>query len=413
MTQYSSLVMFPLFTGNSATRLQTGNSNNFFIPSVPTIQQQPQPNTTPQYGNQYMTRAPQNNQSYTNQMGYPNDNFQLNPSDFLGVPHGQDVQISNEGEVMDISSTPVINFSQKPDNPNLYNTSPANPLYQQTPPSVTPLFPSQQVMLENSLMASYLPEESPPQPHPSLSSTPSTSSQAVQYGYPTPGQYDPSYPTTPMQQQQQTYCSHQVRKTSNETTTPIDPNYANLNGRRGSEHDSVGMVDPNVQLIAEQMRRLEKQQMEQLREIEKQQNIATGQYLQLLQQYVADSANQPSEQVQRDLITVLSNPMSVEILKSILLQEKEPQRTHTAGATPTVSIKRESLSPQQSSSDLKATCSLDPFSQQVISLSQLPKVCFNNTQPPNFKLQKKKFNIYLAMFFGLWISEIVKFSSKS
>ena len=68
--------------------------------------------------------------------------------------------------------------------------------------------------------------------------------------------------------------------------------------------------------LAEQMKNLEQQQLNQLREIEKQQTYATQQYLQLLQQYIS----QTSEEQQQVLQSALSDPNSVEILKTILLQ---------------------------------------------------------------------------------------------
>lgn len=334
-------------------------------------------NQPAQYGNQYLPRAgiPQGEQPYPNQISFQNgsgESFQLNPSDFLNIPQPQEVQMRPErGEVMDLGTTPIIGFNQSGSSPSM--------LYQQqTTTAATPLFPpmqtSSQTLMENpSLLTSYVPEI-PSQSHPSLSPTPTTSTEAIYvYGAERYTPIPDSYPATPIQPQ-----AYQSRKTSGDLTVPLVtspiPDSAYNKGRRGSAPE--GVVDPNVQIIAEQMRRLEEQQIEQLREIEKQQTMATSQYLQLLQQYLADSVNQPSEQQQRDLASVLSNPSSVQILKSILLQEKEMMPPTGGVRPPNVTIKQESISPQQSSTDLKS-CSLDHLSQQILSFPQLPKVRYN------------------------------------
>ena len=72
----------------------------------------------------------------------------------------------------------------------------------------------------------------------------------------------------------------------------------------------------SMDFLAEQMKNLEHQQLKQLREIEKQQSYATQQYLQLLQQFIS----QTSQEQQQVLQSALSDPNSVEILKTILLQ---------------------------------------------------------------------------------------------
>ena len=72
----------------------------------------------------------------------------------------------------------------------------------------------------------------------------------------------------------------------------------------------------SMSLLAEQMKDLEQKQLKQLREIEQQQTYATQQYLQLLQQYIS----QTSQEQQQVLQSALSDPNSVEILKTILLQ---------------------------------------------------------------------------------------------
>lgn len=83
---------------------------------------------------------------------------------------------------------------------------------------------------------------------------------------------------------------------------------------KGSE--STKYPQGNMDFLAEQMKNLEHQQLEHLREIEKQQSLATQQYLQLLQQYIS----QTSQEQQQVLQSALSDPNSVEILKTILLE---------------------------------------------------------------------------------------------
>ena len=84
---------------------------------------------------------------------------------------------------------------------------------------------------------------------------------------------------------------------------------------------SEPLTDSSLQLLAEQMQQLERQQFQQLKEIEKQQSIATQQYLGLLHRYIDQSGSHTSRQQQQVLQSVLSDPSSVHILKTILLQE--------------------------------------------------------------------------------------------
>ena len=81
------------------------------------------------------------------------------------------------------------------------------------------------------------------------------------------------------------------------------------------------LPETNLQLLAEQMQQLEQQQFQQLKEIEKQQTRATQQYLGLLHRYISQSGSHTSQQQQQVLQSVLSDPSSVHILKTILLQE--------------------------------------------------------------------------------------------
>jgi MAX-like protein X len=261
-------------------------------------------------------------------------NSTFSPTPFLAIP--QESRMKAEGDSMDLGTPPSMATPIRSNVPS-YNAPPTT-IYQQSShptPSYIPLAASQLILeSDKSMMTPYIDEiQTTP-----IGSTPVT--PTPNYGF-----------NSDMQQQ--------MFMGGGYGTTPIQS--SNHGSRRSSGQEPLIESVSNVHFIAEQMKRLEKQQLEQLREIEKQQSLATEQYLELLNQYIANSSGReghPSQEQQRELASVLSNPSSVEILKSILLQDKSPKNMVTVPvappiATPTISIKQETMSPQQSSNNLK------------------------------------------------------------
>ena len=124
----------------------------------------------------------------------------------------------------------------------------------------------------------------------------------------------------------------QQRKTSSElhspfTSPPQPPGAQQLFSPQqltsGGRNEPSLPGEANLQVLAEQVQLLEQQQYQQLKEIEKQQSQATQEYLNLLQQYIAQSGSHPSQQQQQVLQSVLSDPATVNILKAVLLRGGE------------------------------------------------------------------------------------------
>lgn len=425
--------MFPPFIGSTqvntpyqaslATPPQQPTANNPFFMSPSILEStQTQTNTT-QYGNQtpFMSSStkPMNiSQEQQPMLTYPHQIdrgysggdrvYGLSPSAFLNPPQAQEVRVRTESDaMMEFGTPPIANYPLKSElntrtdlscshsqfnpvtTPTQYEpaTTPTT-MYQQqqsshpsTPtPSLFPQIPMESVVLNEgkvpSLLTQYLEEEKilPSQPHPPLNPSPEQTPPPM-YSYSTPHQplYRPqqpnglesTFPTTPIQ-----HHTPSLRKLSNEFTTSPEFNLP----EKGSGQEEM-FVDPNIHFIAEQMKRLEQQQLEQLREIEKQQDIATKQYLGLLQQYLSESTDQPSQQQQQNLTSVLSDPASVQILKTILIQGGETALTTNP---PPVSVKKEAISPPQEPSTVgqgpKMPSSSSGSISKFISPAQLAKV---------------------------------------
>ena len=421
----STQMNIPPYQASVATPPQQPTANNpfFMQPSILECTQS-QSNTT-QYGNQppFMSSStkpmniPQEEQpmlTYPHQVGsgYSGGDriYGLSPSAFLNPPQAQEVRVRAENDsMMEFGTPPAANYPLKSElnartdlscshsqfnpvtTPTQYEpaTTPTT-MYQQqqsshpsTPtPSLFPQMPMESVVLSEgkvpSLLTQYLEEEKvlPSQPHPSLNPSPEqTPPTMYSYSGPQPTLYRPqqsnglesTFPTPPIQPH-----GSSLRKLSNEFTTPPEFNQP----EKGSNQEEM-FVDPNMHFIAEQMKRLEQQQLEQLREIEKQQDIATKQYLGLLQQYLSESTDQPSQQQQQNLTSVLSDPASVQILKTILIQGGETALTTNP---PPVSVKKEAISPPQEPPTVaqapKMPASSTGSIAKFISPAQLAKVKF-------------------------------------
>lgn len=306
--------------------------------------------------------------------------YHMSPSAYLNTPGGtQEVRLRTGSESMDLgSASSAYPHLKDHTHSSTHSLNQGKPYQKQ--PVATPLFTTE----ETSPPIMYLQPDSsrphPPTPGPAHQSAKHQSIMQLYSNYSQSSLYmqhgDSSYQATPTQTLQ---------------PYPIGEGMPGrgVSANTGHAYPKQGGVDQDMQFIAEQMKRLEEQQLEQIREIEKQQSIATQQYLQLLQQYVSESGEQPTQQQQRDLAAVLSNPASVQILKSILTHDKvpsaaTPQTTPPSNMTPPLVVKQELVSPQQSSLDLQAmaVAAGDSFSlpsQPSISASpsQIVKVLVN------------------------------------
>ncbi|XP_019848726.1 PREDICTED: MLX-interacting protein-like isoform X2 [Amphimedon queenslandica] len=278
----------------------------------------------------------------------PINEYHINPSGFLNppvAPTHQEVGLRPDSESMDLG--PGHTHPSLHPQPKLsYQTS---IMTKPTPLFTTDEAPPSSIMYDTG-------------PHPPVTTPQSSELLSLYNTYPEPSLY--------IQQQQQQQCEpssyprtgpqYRLGEEVRGVATGTSPTY------------SKGSVEPNMQLIAEQMKRLEEEQLEQIREIEKQQSIASQQYLLLLEQYVSESGEQPTQQQQKDLAAVLSNPASVQILKSILTHDgsKRSQRDPPSNVAPPLIVKQELVSPQQSSLDLQSMAT-EPV--QTSTPSQLVK----------------------------------------
>lgn len=147
-----------------------------------------------------------------------------------------------------------------------------------------------------------------------------------------------------------------------------------------------------MERLAQEMKRMEEEHLEKIKELEYQQQLASRQYLTLLQEYVSKSGSQrPSQQQQEVLMSVLSDPMSLNILKEILKDEsnltstigsREPPAPPPPLTTPTASntnphfqIKKEH-NPSAPSSCSPYTSQIPPThtSTPVISPPSVPPI---------------------------------------
>ena len=325
-----------------------------------------------------LTQRRDNAQSYSNTMQYENQTttpsfinippqrglfnqlqsgapFGMNPSNFLNMPVDSRAR-SQSNVVMDIG-TPPIDPMVKPDASKVYNSGQTTPTtqYQQpqsyipSVPSVTTSDPQDKI---GSLLSQFLSEGSNNSSNRSRSSTPQqTTPTNYNYSNPQPMQVTstpPSFRTPPIQQQQP------MRNLDTEKLTG----------------EIRGKTELELRLIAEQMKQLEEEHLKHLQELEQQQQIASRQYLELLQEYLNKSGCQPPSQQQHQvLMSVLSDPTSLSILKAIFKDDASPVGEVTFPTLPQNNIiseiKTEHESPQQSANVIR------PYSAQSNTTTSL------------------------------------------
>lgn len=420
-------------------------------PSLPSIYQQPLSQTNGEHRNayfmqdQHLQQTPSNTAQYGNQtspflvpspskpvnidtggMGFPrvqdSDLYSVSPTAFLNLP--QNARGRSQSEAMDLGTSPVhSNMTMKTEMTTgmqcsrQFESSPYQqqiPLQNRTAHNAQPLYQpgmqqapvthqkthtqNQQQEKIDSLISQFMLESSENMPsqvpsNTSPGNTPTLQSQSV-YGFSNIGDQRSSYGTLPDQPLITTSLQQGfgIHETSSSVTTPTLSQ--SLLEEAGSEKTEMEM-----QLIAEHMKKLEEEQLQQLREIEQQQALASQQYLHLLQQYVSQSGEQPSPQQQQILTSVLSDPSTVTILKAILLQGGGRVTSMTGlggvapitgsligggGVTPppSTNIKKENISPPNLSfplqppiqPSLSSTSSIDNSSlSNLISPTQLAK----------------------------------------
>ena len=419
--------------GHPSSNPQFGNQTSpFLVPSPNKPVSMGHSSNTPQYGNQtspFLVPSPSKPVNIdTSGIGFPrvqdSDLYSVSPTAFLNLP--QNARGRSQSEAMDIGTSPVhSNMTMKTEMATgiqcsrQFESSPYQqqiPLQNRTAHNTQPLYQpgmqqapmthqkthtqNQQEEKIDSLISQFMLESSENMPsqvpsNTSPSNTPTLQSQSV-YGFSNIGDQRSSYGTLPDQPLITTSLQQGfgIHETSSSVATPTLSQ--SLLEEAGSEKTEMEM-----QLIAEHMKKLEEEQLQQLREIEQQQALASQQYLHLLQQYVSQSGEQPSPQQQQILTSVLSDPSTVTILKAILLQGAGRVTSMTGlgavapitgsligggGVTPppSTNIKKENISPPNLSfplqpsiqPSLSSTSSIDNSSlSNLISPTQLAKVC--------------------------------------
>ena len=185
---------------------------------------------------------------------------------------------------------------------------------------------------------------------------------------PTVPPIDPTHYPYPVQQQRlyNNDFPQMPRKLSNNSIDSPSPT-PGIDDRHDNSQPDMVIGEPQINFIAEQMKKMEEEQLHQIREIDKQQELATQQYLQLVHQYVAQSGDQPSQHQQQVLTSALSDPSTVEILKFVLLQGGGvPTPPPSTPVADNISIKQES--PNQ---DNLAT---PPSAPKIVTPKHLAKV---------------------------------------
>ncbi len=219
--------------------------------------------------------------------------FNMNPSSFLNMSLDSRGR-SPSNVVMDIGSPPT-DPAIKPTKVFVHSgqTTPTTP-YQQTHSYIQ----NSQADKIGSLLSQFLTEES--------NNTHNTTQQ-----------------TTPTNYTYQNQQPMQVLSTAPFRTPPMQPqSLSSLETEK-----LAGKTELEMQLISEQMKQLEQEHLKHLRELEQQQQIASQQYLELLQEYLNKSGCQPPSQEQHQvLMTVLSDPTSLNILKAIFKDDTMSSR---------------------------------------------------------------------------------------
>ena len=293
-------------TDQSDSRLQKDGSRSF--PSTP-IHYDSQ--TTPPFVN---IPLPRGGGGYHQPDTLP---YEMSPAAFLPV----DPRMRSQSEVMDIGTPPVESL-MKPNvgvAPKLYESgqgsAPGTP-YQQTLPFIQPVSNDPQDKISSLLTqfmgdAPVIPAPPPPTDTTHQHGNNSMPATPTDYCYPTQHVMPERSFTSPSMQQPQAVAIGRTFET-----------------RKVSSGEMRGKTELEIQLIAEQMKQLEEEHMENLRELEQQQQIASQQYLELLQEYLSRSGSQrPTQQQHQVLMSVLSDPTSLSILKAIFKEEESNSST--------------------------------------------------------------------------------------
>lgn len=271
------------------TRLPPGTAND------------PQPYSTPaqlQYENQspYVNIPQQTSREFPQASSM---SFNMDPASYLNMP--VDPRLHPQPDVMDIG-TPPIQSMMKP--ATTYNSSQTTPTTPYATPTQT-FLPGGSAQPGDdkitSLITQFISEEpAPVQITPPTDTKPPSQSAAARFD------------------QHQPYI---------DTEQPL----------RRFEGDKSELE--MQQMLAMEMKRMEEEHLEKIKQLEHQQQIASRQYLTLLQEYVRRSGSQrPSQQQQEVLMSVLSDPMSLGILKEILKDDSLPSPDHHMGVTPTLQM---------------------------------------------------------------------------
>ena len=132
------------------------------------------------------------------------------------------------------------------------------------------------------------------------------------------------------------------------------------------------------------MKQLEQEHLKHLCELEIQQQVASQQYVELLQEYLNKSGCQPPSQQQHQvLMSVLSDPTSLNILKAIFKDHEESADISTQGLS-TVDgslvgvVKKEMSAALQGSQSFTSRPDATPMVTAATLLSPVSdKVCVN------------------------------------
>ena len=291
-------------------------------PSVNSPQQHPADQTEP--GVREETQPYPTSMQYENQASpyinipprnyYPQGNIQgtmpyeMTPSSYLNMQ--VDPRLRPQGDVMDIGTPPIESLLKSGTSSSKgFNSGQATTahLYHSQASHPSPYIPLESISNQqdkfNSLLTQIMNETSdiPGSTHQSQNPSAMAYQPSAQYGY-------ANQHSSPNLLPEQSYT----------TPPPVRRHSSSLGSRKSSGGDLSEKTELEMQLIAEEMKQLEAEQLKHLQELEQQQHIASQQYLQLLQEYVDKSGSQPpSQQQQQVLMSVLSDPTSLSILKAI------------------------------------------------------------------------------------------------
>ena len=226
---------------------------------------------------------------------YPSQlQYDLNPGSFLSMP--VDSRPCPPPVVMDIGTPPISSIMKS-------NSDQATPTTPYQSPQGFGLSNNQQGKI-NTLVTQIMSDGTIITSSTHQSQIPPTISAVAQSNY---GFSNPSLPPQPS------------------FTTP--DNY-----KPKAPSDSTGKTELELELIAHEMKQLEQEHLKHLCELEIQQQVASQQYIELLQEYLNKSGCQPPSQQQHQvLMSVLSDPTSLNILKAIFKDHEESADISTQG----------------------------------------------------------------------------------